>query len=209
MAFDDFGLVSDAPNLNHVLKRSLEFSCVTVVKLFLTLFPSLDSWIVEGSSHFGPSESLFLFYPTNNNYLDLSDVRTVRSKMAVRTRISSLSSATGHNRLSAESMAGRWQSLRKIEYERRGGLAFGPRCNPGTPSLLGLPKWPPCPECCLAQHSNLALRPGPELRSPAPLRCGEGKGHPVQCGRRWLHAHENFIVISKTHNMRIRIKTLW
>ncbi len=47
------------------------------------------------------------------------------------------------------------------------------------------------PKCCLAQHSNLALGHGSELRSPAPLRCGEGKGHPEQWGRRWLHAHEN------------------
>jgi hypothetical protein len=70
-------------------------------------------------------------------------------------------------------------------------LAFGSRCNPGTPSLIGLPMWPPCPGCCLAQHSNLALGHGPEMRIPAPLRCGEGKGHPEQCGRRWLHAHEN------------------
>jgi hypothetical protein len=29
------------------------------------------------------------------------------------------------------------------------------------------------------------------LRIPAPLRCGEGKGHPEQCGRKWLHVHEN------------------
>ena len=70
-------------------------------------------------------------------------------------------------------------------------MAFGPRCNPGTPSLIGLPKWPPCPGCCLAQHSNLELGLGPEMRIPAPLRCGEGKGHPEQCCRIWLHAHEN------------------
>jgi hypothetical protein len=50
---------------------------------------------------------------------------------------------------------------------------------------------PPCPGSCLAQHSNLALGHVPEMRIPAPLRCGEGKGHPEQCGRRWLHAHEN------------------
>jgi hypothetical protein len=70
-------------------------------------------------------------------------------------------------------------------------LAFGPRCNPGTPSLIGLPKWPPCPVCCLAQHSNLAIGHGPELRIPVPMRNGEEKGQPEQCGRRWLHAHEN------------------
>ncbi len=41
------------------------------------------------------------------------------------------------------------------------------------------------------QHSNIVLENGPELRIPAPLRCGEGKGHPEQSGRRWLRAHEN------------------
>jgi hypothetical protein len=30
-------------------------------------------------------------------------------------------------------------------------------------SLIGLPKWPRCPECCVAQHSNFALGHGPEL----------------------------------------------
>ncbi len=73
----------------------------------------------------------------------------------------------------------------------RGGLVFGSDCNPGTLSLIGLPKWPPCPGYCLAQRSNLAFGHGPELRIPAPLRCGEGKGHSEPCGRRWLHAHEN------------------
>ncbi len=48
-------------------------------------------------------------------------------------------------------------------------MAFRLRCNPGTPSLTGLPKWTPCPGCCLAQHSNLAHGHGPELRIPAPL----------------------------------------
>ncbi len=54
---------------------------------------------------------------------------------------------------------------------------FGPRCNPGTPSFMGLLKLPPCPECCLVQLSNFALEHGPELLTPAPLRCEEGKGH--------------------------------
>jgi hypothetical protein len=35
-----------------------------------------------------------------------------------------------------------------------------------------------CPGCCLAQHPNLALRHCPELRIPAPLRCGREKGTP-------------------------------
>ncbi len=61
----------------------------------------------------------------------------------------------------------------------------------GTPSSIGLPKWPACPGCCLVRRSNLALGHGPELRIPAPLRCEEGKGHPEQCGRKWLHAYEN------------------
>ncbi len=70
-------------------------------------------------------------------------------------------------------------------------MAFGPRRKPGNPSLVGVPKWPPCPGCCLTQHSKLALGHGPELLNPAPSRCGQAKGHPEQCGRRWLHAHEN------------------
>ncbi len=70
----------------------------------------------------------------------------------------------------------------------RGGAAIGPHSNPGTPFFVGLPKWP---GCCLVQHSNLALGHGPELRDPEPLRCGEGNGHPEQCVRKWLHAHEN------------------
>jgi hypothetical protein len=57
-------------------------------------------------------------------------------------------------------------------------LAFGHRCNPGTSSLIGRPKWPPCPECCLAQHSYLTLGHGPELRCPAPSGVGRGKGTP-------------------------------
>ncbi len=104
----------------------------------------------------------------------------------------------GRNRLSAEPMAGRWQSLRKIEYVRQGCFAFGPRCNPGTPSWIGLPMWPPCPGCCLAQHLDLALGHGPELRIPAPLRCGEGKGHLEQYGRKCLHAHENHFLFALT-----------
>jgi hypothetical protein len=39
--------------------------------------------------------------------------------------------------------------------------------------------------------SNLGLGLVPELPIPAHLRCGEGKGHPEQCGRIRLHAHEN------------------
>jgi hypothetical protein len=93
-------------------------------------------------------------------------------------------SCTERNRLSVESMAGRRQLLRKIEYMRRGGVVFGSRCNPGTPSLKDLPMWPACAGCCLAQHSKIALVHGPELLSPAPLRShgGEGKEHPKQCG---------------------------
>ena len=34
------------------------------------------------------------------------------------------------------------------------------------------------------QHSNPALRPSLELLRPAPLRCGEEKGHSKQCGRK-------------------------
>jgi hypothetical protein len=30
-----------------------------------------------------------------------------------------------------------------------------------------------------------------EFLNPAPLRCGEWKGLPEQCGRRWLLAHES------------------
>ncbi len=44
------------------------------------------------------------------------------------------------------------------------------------PSLKDWPKWPPCPGCYLAQHSNPAHGHDPELRIPAPLRCGEGNG---------------------------------
>ncbi len=71
------------------------------------------------------------------------------------------------------------------------GLASGPRYNPGARSIIGLSKWPRWPGCCLAQRSNLALGQCPELRIPALWRCGEGKGHPEQCGHRWLPAHEN------------------
>jgi hypothetical protein len=84
-----------------------------------------------------------------------------------------------------------YQLNRWLGGNNRSGLAFGSRYNPGTPSLIGFPKWPPCSGCCLAQHSNFALGHGPELRIPALLRCGEAKGHSKQCGRTWLHAHEN------------------
>jgi len=58
-------------------------------------------------------------------------------------------------------------------------------------ALAPLDPWiNPCPGCCLEQHSNLALGHGCELRFPAPLSCGERKGQPEQCGRKWLHAHE-------------------
>ncbi len=59
-------------------------------------------------------------------------------------------------------------------------MAFGPRCNPGSPCLISLPKWPPCPGCCIAQHSNLTHQHYPELASPALLRCWEGKGHSTE-----------------------------
>ncbi len=48
-----------------------------------------------------------------------------------------------------------------------------------------------CPEGCLAQPSNLGLGHVPELPIPAPLKCGEGKGHPEHGGRTRLHAQEN------------------
>ncbi len=41
------------------------------------------------------------------------------------------------------------------------------------------------------QHENLGPRCGPELRSTAPLRCGEEKGHPELCGRRLLQAQKS------------------
>ncbi len=44
-------------------------------------------------------------------------------------------------------------------------------------------KRPPCPGCSLAQHSNLVLGRGPELRSLAPLSCGQGNGHLKGCDR--------------------------
>ncbi len=37
----------------------------------------------------------------------------------------------------------------------------GPRCFPGMPSSIGLPKWPPSAECCQVQHSNRAFGQGP------------------------------------------------
>jgi hypothetical protein len=77
-------------------------------------------------------------------------------------------------------MAGRRHSLRKMEYVGRCGLAFGPRCVADAPSSIGLPKWPQCSGCCLAQHSNLVLKNGPELRSPARLRCGDRNGRATQ-----------------------------
>ncbi len=41
-------------------------------------------------------------------------------------------------------MAGRWQSLRKIEYVGRGGLAFEAHCIPGTPEWI-------CRTCLLSE----------------------------------------------------------
>ncbi len=57
----------------------------------------------------------------------------------------------------------------------RGGLAFGPRGNPGIPFWKGLLKWTPCPGCCLAQNSNLALGHDREFRVRG---VGRGMGNP-------------------------------
>ncbi len=57
-------------------------------------------------------------------------------------------------------------------------MAFGPRCNPGTPSGIGLPNVALVQRGSQAQPSNLGLGHVPDLPIPAPLRCGEGKGHP-------------------------------
>ncbi len=90
----------------------------------------------------------------------------------------------GRNRLSAESMAPNRKSIRKVQSEGRLGLRAS--LQPWHSFIVGLPKFPPYPGCCLAQHSNHALGHGPELQIPAPLMRGEGNGRPEQCGRRWL-----------------------
>ena len=60
----------------------------------------------------------------------------------------------------------------------------------GIPSSIGLPMLPQCPEGCLVHPSNTALGYLPELLSPAPLRCGVGKGTPNSAVK-VLHAHKS------------------
>jgi hypothetical protein len=55
----------------------------------------------------------------------------------------------------------------------------------------------PCPEGRWAQPSNLRLGHVPELPTPAPLRCGEGKWNPEQCGRKKPRAHEYHVTCPK------------
>ena len=59
----------------------------------------------------------------------------------------------------------------------------------GIPFPTGLLMLPQCPEGCLVHPSNTALRYLPELLSPAPLRCGVGKGTPNSVVN-VLHAHK-------------------
>ena len=59
----------------------------------------------------------------------------------------------------------------------------------GIPFPIGLPMLPQCPEGCLVHPSNTALGYLPELLSPAPLRCGVGKGTPNSVVN-VLHAHK-------------------
>ncbi len=80
-------------------------------------------------------------------------------------------------------------ALREMESAAWIGQAYGSRCNHGIPSWIALTRWPPCHGCwSRAGH-------GPELRSSAPLRCGEKKLHPEQCGREWLHAHKKIEIL--------------
>jgi hypothetical protein len=48
------------------------------------------------------------------------------------------------------------------------------------------------------QHSNLATWHDPELPSPAPLRCGKGKGHPNSVVRNGC-AHIFGVFVTPTH----------
>ncbi len=49
----------------------------------------------------------------------------------------------------------------------------------------------PCPWCGFSGAAlQSLLGSASELRSQAPWRCGEGEGHPEQCGRRRLHPYE-------------------
>ncbi len=59
-------------------------------------------------------------------------------------------------------------------------MAFGPRCNPGTP-VNRFAECASCPEGCPAQPSILGLGHVPELpiMIPVPLRCGRGKATPI------------------------------
>ncbi len=65
-----------------------------------------------------------------------------------------------------------------IESEGRGGFGLRASLQLGTPSLTGLPKWPACPECCLAQHLKLALGHGPELLERGIIEVWGGEGAP-------------------------------
>ena len=47
---------------------------------------------------------------------------------------------------------------------------------------------------CLEKPSNPALRPSLELLRPAPLRCGEGKGHSKRCCRKRLHTRKKWLL---------------
>jgi hypothetical protein len=77
-----------------------------------------------------------------------------------------LSVVIGRKRLSAEAMAGWWQSPRKISKPEGGARqrwAFGPRrnpdtrCNPVTPSSIDLPKWFLWFGWCLALHHGISI----------------------------------------------------
>ncbi len=75
--------------------------------------------------------------------------------------------------LSAEPMAGRRPSHRKIESVGRSGLAMGLVASLPLITYIRVPKSLEYPGCCLAQHSNLALscrarRPGGARRGKAP-----------------------------------------
>ncbi len=76
--------------------------------------------------------------------------------------------------------------LQKIGCEGRCGLALAL-----LPPENVFVECASCPEFCLAHPSNLDLGHVSELPIPALLKCGEGKGHPEQCGRTRLHAQEN------------------
>ena len=78
-------------------------------------------------------------------------------------------------------------AFRKINIVGRSSMAFGLRSIPRHPFLLRFAEVAAIALVgagCIVQPSNPALRPSLELLRPAPLCCGEGKGHSEQCGRK-------------------------